>query len=103
MANRFASNKRALAECDVCGFQYKLKELRSLVVKNRVTNLKACPECWDADHPQNQLGLYPVADAQAVRDPRPDFAGYGQSRGHILPVMSSVGTGFVGTVSVSIA
>ena len=49
MSNRFASNKIAIAECDVCGFQYKLRELRNLVVKGRDTNLKACIECWDPD------------------------------------------------------
>lgn len=103
MGQRFASNKRAIAECDVCGFRYKLKELRSIIVKNRDTNLKACQECWDADHPQNSLGLYPVDDPQAIRDPRPDYAGYGQSRAQITPVIQSVGTGFVGRVTVNIA
>jgi|TARA_R110001583_G_scaffold20381_6_gene78642 hypothetical protein len=72
MSNRFASNKIAIAECDVCGFQYKLRELRNLVVKGRDTNLKACIECWDPDHPQLKLGEFPVDDPQAIRDPRPD-------------------------------
>ena len=31
-----------------------------------------CPECWDPDHPQLQLGMYPVDDPQALRNPRPD-------------------------------
>ena len=52
MAKAFASNKRAIAECDICGFQYKLKDLRSLVVRGRDTNLLACVvECWNEDHP----------------------------------------------------
>lgn len=100
MGQRFASNKRAIALCDVCGFQYKLKELRNLIVKGRDTNVKACPECWDPDHPQLHLGEYPVDDPQALRDPRPDNAEYAQSRAQIIPVFQAVGTGFVGTVTV---
>ena len=72
MANRFASNKRALAECDVCGFQYKLKELKNLYIRTKDTNIKVCKSCWEPDHPQNMQGMYPVEDPQAVRDPRPD-------------------------------
>ena len=50
MAKAFASNKRAIAECDICGFQYKLKDLRSLVVRGRDTNLLACvAECWNEE------------------------------------------------------
>ena len=47
MSNRFASARKALALCDVCGFQYKLRELRDLIVKGRIANIKACPECWN--------------------------------------------------------
>ena len=72
MSNRFASNKRAIAYCDVCGFQYKLRELKDLVVKGKNTNIKACIECWNEDHPQLRLGELPVNDPQALRDPRPD-------------------------------
>jgi hypothetical protein len=72
MPNRFASGKRAIAECDVCGQRYKLKELRSLVIKTKNVNVLACPECWNPDHPQLQLGMYPVDDPQALRNPRPD-------------------------------
>ena len=49
---RYASAKIAVAECDVCGFRYKLKELKNLIVKGRDTNVKACPECWNPDQPQ---------------------------------------------------
>lgn len=101
MGQRFASNKRAVALCDVCGFQYKLKELRNVIVKGRDTNVKACPECWDPDHPQLHLGEYPVDDPQALRDPRPDNAEYAQSRAQIIPVRQAVGTTFVGTVTAS--
>ncbi len=80
MSNRFATNNKALAECDICGFRYKLKELRDLIVRGNNTNLKACIECWGPDHPQNRQGMFPVHDPQAIRDPRPDFAGYAASR-----------------------
>tara|TARA_R100001530_G_C4290319_1_gene147844 strand:+ start:231 stop:557 length:327 start_codon:yes stop_codon:yes gene_type:complete len=105
MSTRFASSKNAIAECDICGFRYKLRELRSLVKKGKVTGLKACPTCWDSDHPQLKLGMYPVDDPQAIRDPRPDFAGYAQSRaiiysGSEFEKLTFVGTGFIGQVIV---
>ena len=72
MPNRFASGKYSIAICDNCGFQFKLKKLRSQVVKTKQINDKVCPECWSPDHPQLQLGMYPVEDPQAVRQPRRD-------------------------------
>jgi hypothetical protein len=115
MSNRYASGKKALAICDVCGLQYKLRELKSLIVKGRDTNVKACPECWDPDHPQLHLGEYPVDDPQALRNPRPDSAellasrdiqwgwnpvGFGSDGG--LTPDNLQGVGQVGTVTVSI-
>jgi hypothetical protein len=76
MSNKFSSGKNAIAECDVCGFRYKLSELKVLIVKTKATNILACPECNDPDHPQLQLGMYPVEDPQAVRNPRPDNSYY---------------------------
>ena len=49
MSSRFASNKNALAMCDVCGFQYKLRVLKELIERGRNTNIKACPTCWNPD------------------------------------------------------
>jgi hypothetical protein len=43
------------------------------VIKTKLYQLKVCQECWDPDHPQLQLGMYPVDDPQAVRQPRPDI------------------------------
>ena len=74
MGNRFASGKNSVAICDRCGFGYKLTLLKKLVVKTKTYDLKVCPECWDPDHPQLQLGMYPVDDPQGVRDPRPDLS-----------------------------
>lgn len=74
MGNRFASGKNAIAECDRCGQRYKLKELKKQVLKTKVYNLLVCPTCWDPDHPQLQLGMYPVDDPQGLRDPRRDLS-----------------------------
>lgn len=74
MPNRFASGKRAIAECDRCGQRYKLKQLRQLVIKTKNVNILVCPECWEPDQPQLQLGMYPVDDPQALRNPRPDVS-----------------------------
>ncbi len=76
MGNRFSSGKNAIAECDRCGQRYKLKELKKEVIKTKLYNLLVCPTCWDPDHPQLQLGMYPVDDPQGVRDPRPDLSYY---------------------------
>lgn len=74
MGNRFASGKNSIAECDRCDFRYKLKDLRRLVIKTKNINLLVCRSCWDPDHPQLQLGMYPVDDPQAVRNPRRDLS-----------------------------
>ena len=120
MSNQFASSQKVIALCDVCGFQYKLRELRNLFVKGRDTNVKACPECWNPDQPQLRLGEYPVNDPQAIRNPRPDqslgLSGDFSSRGiqwgwnpvgggrdpFRLAPNTLVGTGQIGQVTVSI-
>jgi hypothetical protein len=72
MGNRFASGKNSIAICDRCGFQFKLTALRKEVIKTKTYNLLVCDSCWDPDQPQLQLGMYPVDDPQAVRNPRRD-------------------------------
>jgi len=74
MPSKFASGKYAIAECDRCGQRYKLKELKKQILKTHLYNVKVCPSCWDPDQPQLQLGMYPVNDPQAVREPRPDVS-----------------------------
>jgi hypothetical protein len=74
MSSKYSSGKFSIAECDRCGQRYKLKELRKLIVKQQVKNIKVCPTCWDPDQPQLSLGMYPVSDPQAVRNPRPDLS-----------------------------
>jgi hypothetical protein len=72
MGNRFSSGKNSIAECDRCGFRYKLSQLKKEVIKTKTYNLLVCPSCWNPDQPQLQLGMYPVDDPQGVRDPRRD-------------------------------
>ena len=74
MPNKFASGKYAIAECDRCAQRYKLKELRIQTLKTKPYRVKVCKTCYDPDHPQLQLGMYPVNDPQAVREPRPDVS-----------------------------
>ena len=72
MGNRFSSGKNAIAQCDRCNFRFKLHELRKEIIKTKNYSILVCSSCWDPDHPQLQLGMYPVDDPQGVRDPRPD-------------------------------
>lgn len=76
MGNRYASGKNAIAECDRCGQRFKLKVLKTEIIKTKQYNLLVCPECWDPDHPQLQLGMWPVDDPQALRNPRTDTTYY---------------------------
>ena len=72
MSNRFASGHRAIAMCDRCGQQFKLKQLRTEIIKQRKYELLVCTECFDPDQPQLMLGTFPVDDPQALRNPRRD-------------------------------
>jgi hypothetical protein len=72
MGNRFASGKNAIAQCDRCDQRFKLTVLKREVIKTKNYELLVCPECWDPDQPQLQLGMYPVDDPQGLRNPRPD-------------------------------
>lgn len=74
MASQFASGKYAIAQCDRCNFRFKLKQLKSLTIKTKKVNILVCPECWEQDQPQLQLGMFPVSDPQAIRNPRPDVS-----------------------------
>jgi hypothetical protein len=128
MGNKFASGKKAIAECDRCGQQYLLKQLKTEVVKQRKYELLVCPECWDPDHPQLMLGMYPVEDPQGLRNPRRDTTyitsgvnvngnlsggsrniqwgwnpvGGAKSFDNALTPNNLVATGFVGTVTVNV-
>ncbi len=73
MASKFASKQYANGVCDMCGQVFKLKQLLKEVYNQRFTGFLVCPECWDEDQPQLQLGRYPVNDPQALENPRPDI------------------------------
>lgn len=96
MPSKFASGKYAIAECDRCSFRFKLKELRTETVKTKPFKIKVCRSCWNPDQPQLQLGMYPVNDPQAVRDPRPDvsYQVSGQNGLQILAIDSTAPDGF---------
>jgi hypothetical protein len=79
MPNKYSSGKYAIAQCDRCNFRFKLKQLKRLIIKTKNVNILVCPECWEPDQPQLSLGLYPVNDPQAVRNPRPDSPSYFQA------------------------
>jgi len=103
VSNKFASSNKAIAECDVCGFRYKLRELKEIIVKNVPTQIMACRACWTPSQPQLKLGSFPVDDPQAIRNPRPDFTGYAQSRAQIVPLFGVQATTWAGTLTVNIS
>lgn len=74
MPSKYASGKHSIAQCDRCDQRYMLKELRIQILKTKPYRVKVCNSCWDPDQPQLSLGLYPVNDPQAVREPRPDVS-----------------------------
>lgn len=71
---KYASAKYSIAQCDRCNFRFKLKDLKTQTLKTKPYKVKVCRTCWDPDHPQLQLGMYPVYDPQAVEEPRPDVS-----------------------------
>lgn len=95
MGNRYAAGKHAISECDRCGQRFKLNILKTEIIKTKNYNLLVCPACWDPDQPQLQLGMFPVDDPQALRNPRPDrsYVLSGTSGLQIVPT----GTGPLGT------
>ncbi len=64
-----ASEKRAIGECDVCGFEYPLRQL-----KRNSYGLRVCSNDWEGsydmkNHPQNKSPN--VRDTSYIKDPRP--------------------------------
>lgn len=112
MSLPFASSRKAIAICDRCGFRYPLRRLRELVIKTKKVNLLVCPSCWEPDHPQLLLGMNPVLDPQALRNPRNDNTYYANSGSRMIywgwnPVgynrlpNTLVASGAIGTVTVT--
>jgi hypothetical protein len=103
MTVKFARGSRAYAFCDRCYQRRDLKELSHQIVNQRITGLKVCEECNDADNPQYQLGKFPINDPMALQEPRPDI-NPGRSLFGWNPVGNSATTmnGNVGSVAVYI-
>ena len=72
MSQPFAVGRKAFGFCDRCDQRYLLHDLKDEVVDLNKTGLLVCPECFDKDNPQSQLGRWPVTGPQALRNPRPD-------------------------------
>jgi len=76
MSVKYSSGKWSHAFCDRCSQRFQLKDHKKLTIKTKVTSILVCKSCWDYDHPQLLLGLYPIFDPQALRNPRPDTSYY---------------------------
>ena len=63
----FAAGKYTWGICDTCGQRYRLKQLQE-----QWDGYKACPECFDIDHPQLKIGEVDSSDNQSLFNPRPD-------------------------------
>ena len=92
MSVKYSSGKWSHAFCDRCSQRFQLKDLKKLTIKTKITNILVCKSCWDPDQPQLQLGMFPVNDPQAIREPRPDVSYY-QSGTNGLQTNINGGTG----------
>jgi len=68
-----ASDKNALAMCDICGWVYPHR-----LMKENSYGLIICPEDFEGNfdlknHPQNKIP--DVRDNPSIRNPRPDIGG----------------------------
>jgi|SRR6516162_1677900 hypothetical protein len=97
---KFARGTYSKGVCDVCSVSYPLHELRTTTIRGRATHIKACPECWDKEHPQNFLPEALHIDGQALRDPRPENFWPSRVLPHWYPVDSVVMQTYIGDVEV---
>lgn len=72
MARQFASGKEALGECDRCGFVVLLNSMRYETDNGLSTGVKVCEDCWDPEHPQDDIDKLDTSDPQSLQDPRPE-------------------------------
>ena len=68
----YARGKKALGQCDRCGFTYKLNELQYEIFDSKRNGLRVCYECLDEDQPQLKLGELNIVDPQNLYNPRVD-------------------------------
>ena len=104
MTQVYARGKLAFGFCDRCYYRYPLGDLTNQVVNNLPTGIKVCTECNDVDHPQLQLGKYPINDPVALLQPRPDInPGNGLFGWAPVGNDATYATGLVGTAFVYIS
>ena len=101
----YAAGKKALGDCDRCGFTYKLNNLKYEIQDSIRNGLRVCNYCFDEDQPQFKLGQVNTADNQALFNPRVDrgrkesttYFGFDPVTGVGLILTSEVGTVTVST------
>ena len=98
----YAAGKKARGICDICGRAYYLRQLKKVIRRRVPTGLKACPTCWDPQHPQDDQGMYRVHDPQVLREPRPDSAEYASSRALVFQIPEATAVVQLGIVTASI-
>ena len=101
----YAAGKKALGDCDRCGFTYKLNSLKYEIQDSIRNGLRVCNYCFDEDQPQFKLGQVNTADNQALFNPRVDRGRKESTTYFGFDPVTGVGlilTSEVGTVTVSI-
>ena len=68
----YALGKKALGDCDRCGFTYKLNDLKYEIEDGIRNGLRVCDDCLDIDHPQLKIGEVNTSDNQSLYNPSPD-------------------------------
>lgn len=69
----YASGKHAYGFCDRCSFRYPINRLKEQYEAGEPSGLRVCPQCWEEDNPQTELGKYPLGpEQQALQNARPD-------------------------------
>lgn len=70
MSGGFASGRRALGECQRCGFRVRYT---ALVDDGHIAGLRVCRTCWEPHHPQEDPP--PIGpDRQALYRPAPEIS-----------------------------
>ena len=69
----YGNTNKNPAICDVCGQKWFRRQLKYQVINAKPTRTLACPDCWDEDNPQLQVGRLRVSDPKPIQEPRPDI------------------------------
>ena len=68
----YAVGKKALGQCDRCGFSYKLNTLQYQIEDGKRNGLRVCYDCLDEDQPQLKIGEVNTNDPQNLYNARVD-------------------------------